>query len=257
MLRQIVEGMKDLVKEANFDFNESGVQVQCMDSSNVGMVRLKMNEAAFAEYNCSEPLTLGLNVESLGKILKMCGTTDRVILMAGDPVPKDRLRFEFISEGDGRIANFEMPSMSIEVEPMGVADEEETLTVIMPSSEFKKAISDLKEFGDALRVQTTNDGITFNANGDIGEGNIILKPRDGGKPENTLTFKMPDGKTAGDNSIDQAFAMRYVNLFTRATGLSKTCEFALTSGNPFRLKYHLEEEHHGFIQFMLAPKMDE
>ena len=43
LFKQTIDGIKDLVKDVNFDFNESGLQVQCTDSSNVGLVHLKMH----------------------------------------------------------------------------------------------------------------------------------------------------------------------------------------------------------------------
>lgn len=37
---QVITAMKDLIKETNFDCNESGIQVQCTDSSNVALISL-------------------------------------------------------------------------------------------------------------------------------------------------------------------------------------------------------------------------
>merc|ERR1712072_421729 len=93
-----------------------------MDSSNVGMVHLMMRESAFETFQCDEPLTLGLNVEALAKVLKMCGSGDRVLLLAGGKVPEGTLRFEFVSPDDGRMADFEMKAMSIDEEPVGVPE---------------------------------------------------------------------------------------------------------------------------------------
>lgn len=221
-----------------------------MDSSNVGMVHLMMREMAFDEFECTQPLTLGLNVEALGKVMRMCGPTDRVVLQAGGDIGTDKLRLEFIDPNDGRVADFEMTAMTIETEPVGVTESYVDVTVKMPSGDFKKAITDLKEFGDALRVRTAKEGIKFSAAGDIGSGNVLLKPIAGAKADETTTI-------VGDAELDMSFGMRYVNLFTRATGLSKTCELELKQGDPMKLKYHLEEEAHGFIAFLLAPKMDE
>lgn len=251
ILSNVVEGMRDLVKEVNFDFNESGVQVQCMDSSNVGMVHLLMKESAFDEYVCSEAVTLGINVEALAKVLKMCGSNDKLVVQAGGEVPAEKLRFVFISPDDDRIADFEMSAMSLEVDAVGVPPFEDSHTLVkLPSAELKKAITDLKEFGDFLRVSTTKEGIKFNSEGDIGTANVLLKTRTGAKPEECTTIE-------GDEEVDMSFGMRYINLFTRATALSKTCEFQLKQGNPFRLTYHLEEESQGFIRFLLAPKVDD
>jgi len=251
LLKQVIDGMKDLCKEVNFDCNETGFQVQCMDSSNVGMVHLMMRESAFTEYQCDEPLTLGLNVEAFAKVLKMCGSNDSVLLMSGgDKLGADKLRLEFTSPDDGRVADFEMKALKIEGDPIGVPEMAADVTVNMPCKELQKAINDLKEFGDGLRVTTSPDGVKFNAEGDIGTGNVLLKPRSGTKPEDTLTIE-------GKAEIDMSFGMRYINLFTRASSLSHSCEFQLLQGEPFRLKYPLGEIDNGFISFLLAPKLDE
>merc|ERR1719265_556056 len=123
-----------------------------MDSSNVGMVHLMMKESAFDEYQCDQAVTLGLNVEAVGKVLRMCGPSDRVIIKAGGDVPAEKLRFEFISPEDNRIADFEMSAMSIEGDPVGVPElDGEKVKVTLPSGELRKAVNDLKEFGDFLR----------------------------------------------------------------------------------------------------------
>merc|ERR1712160_145879 len=71
-----VDAMKDLCKDVNFDCSEKGLQVQSMDSSHVALVSLLLRESAFAEFKCDRATSLGMNVDSLGKIFKMCGPND-------------------------------------------------------------------------------------------------------------------------------------------------------------------------------------
>merc|ERR1712083_716891 len=59
---------------------EKGLQVQSMDSSHVALVSLLLRESAFADFKCDRPTSLGMNVDSLAKILKMCGPTDSLKL---------------------------------------------------------------------------------------------------------------------------------------------------------------------------------
>merc|ERR1719371_152758 len=72
--------MKDLCKDVNFDCSEKGLQVQSMDSSHVALVSLLLRESAFADFKCDRPTSLGMNVDSLGKIFKMCGPNDSLKL---------------------------------------------------------------------------------------------------------------------------------------------------------------------------------
>merc|ERR1711957_757452 len=71
-----VDAMKDLCKDVNFDCSEKGLQVQSMDSSHVALVSLMLRESAFSEFKCDRSTSLGMNVDSLSKILKICGPHD-------------------------------------------------------------------------------------------------------------------------------------------------------------------------------------
>jgi len=67
LLKKVVDAMKDLCKDVNFDVSEKGLQVQSMDSSHVALVSLLLRESAFADFKCERPTTLGMNVDSLGQ----------------------------------------------------------------------------------------------------------------------------------------------------------------------------------------------
>ena len=54
--------------------------VQSMDSSHVALVSLLLRESAFSDFKCDRATSLGMNVDSLGKIFKMCGPTDSLKL---------------------------------------------------------------------------------------------------------------------------------------------------------------------------------
>merc|ERR1712187_1080000 len=65
-----------------------------MDSCHVALVSLLLRESAFAEFKCERPTSLGMNVDSLAKILKMCSPNDSLKvrlrgawLGAGRPAP--------------------------------------------------------------------------------------------------------------------------------------------------------------------------
>merc|ERR1711881_509797 len=80
LLKKTVDAMKDLCKDVNFDCSEKGMQVQSMDSSHVALVSLMLRESAFAEFKCDRVTSLGMNVDSLAKILKICGPNDSLKL---------------------------------------------------------------------------------------------------------------------------------------------------------------------------------
>ena len=57
----------------------------------------------------------------------------------------------------------------------------------LPSSEFQKICRDLKEFGETMQVKASKEGIAFSVQGDMGTGNVLLKPRAADKAEDQRT----------------------------------------------------------------------
>ena len=53
LLKKVVDAIKGLVKEVNFDCNEKGIQVQSRDSSHVALVSLLPRESAFSSSSAS------------------------------------------------------------------------------------------------------------------------------------------------------------------------------------------------------------
>jgi len=248
LLKKVVDAMKDLCKDVNFDCSEKGLQVQSMDSSHVALVSLLLRESAFAEFKCDRPTSLGMNVDSLGKIFKMCGPNDSLKLRWQNDA--DTLNFMCESSVDDRIADFDLKLMQIESEHMEIPEQQYKVVARLPSGEFQKICRDLKEFGETMQMSASKEGIKFSVAGDVGSGNVMLKPRDSDKPEDKVTLTVHEPVTA-------TFALRYLVNFAKAAPLCGVVELGLGPDAPLLVKYDLEKADNGFMQFYLAPKIDE
>jgi len=248
LLKKVVDAMKDLCKDVNFDCSEKGLQVQSMDSSHVALVSLLLRESAFSEFKCDRVTSLGMNVDSLGKIFKMCGPNDSLKLRWQNEA--DTVNFQCESGDDDRIADFDLKLMQIESEHMEIPDQQYKVVAKMPSSEFLKICRDLKEFGETMSIQASKEGIRFSVQGDVGTGNVVLKPRDSEKPEERVALTVHESVTA-------TFALRYLVTFAKAAPLCSTVELGLGPDSPLSVKYELENADNGYMQFYLAPKIDE
>jgi len=246
-LKKVVDAMKDLCKDVNFDCSEKGMQVQAMDSSHVALVSLMLRESAFADFKCDRPTSLGMNVDSLGKVLKMCGPSDSLKLRWQDG--EDTVSFQCESNED-RIIDFSLKLMQIESEHMEIPEQQYKVVARLPSGEFQKICRDLKEFGETMQVKASKEGITFSVQGDLGTGNVMLKPRESEKPEDRVTLTVHEAVTA-------TFALRYLVNFSKAAPLCGTVELGLGPDAPLLVKYDLEKSDNGHMQFYLAPKIDE
>merc|ERR1711874_673504 len=248
LLKKVVDAMKDLCKDVNFDCSEKGLQVQSMDSSHVALVSLLLRESAFSEFKCDRPMSLGMNVDSLGKILKMCGPNDSLKVRWQNDA--DTVSFQCESGDDDRISDFDLKLMQIESEHMEIPEQQYKVVAKMPSAEFQKICRDLKEFGETMHVKASKEGITFSARGDVGAGNVMLKPRESDKPEEKVLLSVLEPVTA-------TFALRYLVNFAKAAPLCGTVELGLGPDAPLLVKYNLETGDNGYMQFYLAPKIDD
>merc|ERR1712129_238309 len=95
----------------------------------------------------------------------------------------------------------------------------------LPSAEFQKICRDLKEFGETVQVKASKEGITFSVQGDVGAGNVMLKPREADKPEEKVTLTVHEPVTA-------TFALRYLVNFAKAAPLSGAVELGLGPDAP-------------------------
>merc|ERR1712209_232514 len=162
----------------------------------------------------------------------------------------DTVSFQCENGDDDRIAEFDLKLMQIESEHMEIPEQQYKVITKLPSSEFQKICRDLKEFGETMQMKASKEGITFSVQGDIGSGNVMLKPREAEKAEEKVTLTVHEPVTA-------TFALRYLVNFAKAAPLCGAVELGLGPDAPLLVKYDLERTDNGYMQFYLAPKIDE
>merc|ERR1711981_737857 len=106
-------------------------------------------------------------------------------------------------------ADFDLKLMQIESEHMEIPEQHYKVIAKLPSGEFQKICKDLKEFGETMMVRANKEGITFSVAGDVGTGNVLLKPRESEKPEEKVSLTVHEAVTA-------TFALRYLVTFAKA-----------------------------------------
>lgn len=73
LLKKLVEALKELVQEVNFDVNSTGIHLQAMDSSHVCLVAFTLHADSFDHFRCDRPLNMGIHIGNLSKVLKCAG----------------------------------------------------------------------------------------------------------------------------------------------------------------------------------------
>jgi len=248
LLKKILESIKDLVTEANFDCNGSGISLQAMDRSHVSLVAMLLRAEGFNPYRCDRNLSLGINLGSMAKILK-CSSTDDIITIKAEDTGADSVTFLFESPNNDRVCDYQLKLMDIDSEHLGIPETNYDVNIRMPSAEFQRICRDLATMGDSVTVTCTKDGIQFSASGELGKGNISLKPSaSADKEDEAIIIDL-------NQAVTLTFALKYLNLFTKATPLSNQVSLSFSKDVPLLVEYKITDV--GYARFYLAPKISE
>lgn len=138
---QVVDAIKDLVQDCNFDCNDSGIALQAMDNSHVALVSMMLKAESFSPFRCDRNIALGINLTALTKVLRAAQNEDILTLKAEDAPDVVNLVFES-SETD-RLSEYDIKLMDIDQEHLGIPDTDYAATIEMPSAEFQRISRDL------------------------------------------------------------------------------------------------------------------
>lgn len=200
VLKKILDAIKELVSDANFECNEEGLKLQAMDNSHVALVAVELNAESFLKYRCDRPMPLGVNLASLTKVIKCAKDDDTVTLRATDD--QDILHLTYEAKNTDRIAEYDMKLMDIDADSLGIPDTDYDATVKLSSGEFQRIVRDLSGLGESVRVEVTKEGVRFISEGESANGSILLKQSGGGKIERVKKengVKKEDGEDDDDD----------------------------------------------------------
>merc|ERR1719385_601483 len=250
---------------------------------------MQLTESGFENYRCDSNAVLGIQFAALNKILKCMTSKDSLSIQAQDD--GDVINFIFESADQKRYSNFELKLNDIDAEQLGIPDTDYATTVKMPSAEFQRICRDLAAIGDTVTISATKQGVQFAVDGDIGAGSMMIKGFVGGRgakavkdededatqmdeEDEDMQMDVPtvgnvdddgegDGHGDDDNgvriqleeSVQQTFSLRYLNNFTKATGLSKEVVLRMGAEVPLEVEYKIAD--FGSLRYYLAPKIDD
>lgn len=248
VLKRIIDSIKDLVEEANFDCAAGGISMQAMDSSHVSLVSMLLRPSGFQPYRCDRHLSLGMHIGNLAKVIKCADNSDRLKLTASDDA--DVLKLEFESSKTEKKSNFAMKLMDIDTDNMTIPEKDYDAVIKMSSAEFQRVCRDLTVLGETVTIRASKDGVTFSAKGTISDASIHMSQRGAvdGKEEEQLTVEL-------NQTVEQTFALNYLSMFSKATALSPVVSLSMAADTPLVVEYRIEDM--GYIRFYLAFKIGE
>ncbi|XP_058218833.1 proliferating cell nuclear antigen-like isoform X3 [Rhododendron vialii] len=162
LLKKVLESIKDLVNDANFDCSATGFSLQATDSSHVALVALLLRSEGFEHYRCDRNISMGMNLNIMAKILKCAGNDDIFTLKADDGSDTVTFMFEspivisvtnegvrFSTRGDIVTANLCRPNTMVD------KPEEATIIEMNEPVSLKFALRYMNSFTKATPLSST------------------------------------------------------------------------------------------------------
>ena len=143
------------------------------------------------------------------------------------------LKVQFMSnlEGD-KISEFNLSLITIDSENLGIPETEFTSICTLPSGEFARICKEFVGLSESIRIETNKDSIKFAITGDIGTGSAVLSQQDTGSESDSIILEV-------DEPVSLSFASRYLNLFSKAGGLSGQVSLNMSNETPLMVMYKI------------------
>ncbi len=229
ILAKPIEIISDLVLEVRIKITEYGLSLIAMDPANVAMINFKIPRSAFSEFQADSEV-LGVNLDSLKKILKRCGKTGSLIFEREENVLTIKIE-------DKIRRTFSLGLIEIESEERELPNLEYCSTIELDSQDLIDAIEDVSVISDACSFAVKDNSFV-----------IESKELDSAKVE----FSGDAISIKGEN-CKARYSLEYLQKFMKAAKISEKTKIQFASNHPLRLDFG----NNSFgLTFILAPRME-
>jgi len=229
VLSKVIEVISELVTEVRIKLNEFGMSITAIDPANVAMVNFRLPKSAFSQFETGDEV-LGINLDSLKKILRRCGSGTSLILERKD-------NFLNIQVIDKIRRNFGLNLVEIE------GQEKE-----MPNLDFSARV----EIGSLDLVSSVEDCVVVSdaCSFIINKGEFIIESK--GLNSARSEFSSDEAKIEAEECKSK-YSLEYLQKFMKG---AKLCDkTVLNFANDHPLKIDIKTEHME-LNFLLAPRVE-
>jgi len=240
--RTLIEALKEILTEANLEFDSTGIKVIDVDETHTVLTYLRLHADRFEYFYCPAKYILGINMIYLFKLIKTLNNTDSLTLFLPANNPnKLGIRAENADKGttntwmmklfDTNVENIEFPNISF------------TSIIHMPSLDFQKICRDFNALAEKLEITSSNSDLIFRCMGDFVDGETVIMSNNQREIE----------VERNTNDIVQGvFELKYLVLFTKCTNLCTSTQIHLKNDYPLVLRYMVANL--GEVRLVLAPQ---
>ena len=236
--RSVFEVLKDVLHDVNIVFSPDGMRILTLDTAKVTLIDLFLKAENFEEYECDDgrPVVAGVNMVNMFKLLKIIGSND-ILSIRVDGLDKVSIKVE--NSDKKSTTQFTLNILDINEEFFeNPSPPDDTTETIMPSADFQRICRDMGNIAKKVAISRHDDKLTISCQGDFAS------------QETSISF--PE---TVENKMTGTYSLKYLNLFTKATGLSSNVIIRQTASMHF-LVLNYSVANLGYMDFYLASDND-
>lgn len=245
-IRTLIQAIEMILPEENIRFTPEGMSMLAMDATQTLIVNLQLYANRFEVYHCARPITVGVSIINLLKIVNTVGNLHTLTIYMN--YDDDHLYIR-IDNPDKKIRDlFRVNLLDLDRYNLDIPDETFPSIIMMPSVDFQKFVRDMNHIGDHVTITAIGDMLSMKVEGDFAQQEKIFG---GNGNEGYLEFL----KHNDQEIIQGEFNLRCLVMFSRCTNLCSNIEICLKNDYPIVIRYQVSNL--GEIKLALAPKTTE
>ncbi len=229
LLSKVIEVISELVTEVRIKISEFGMSITAIDPANVAMVRFKLPKSAFSQFETGDE-TLGINLDSLKRILRRCGSGTSLIL-------EKKENFLNIQVNDRIKRNFGLNLIEIEGQEKEMPNLDFSARVEIPSPDLISAVEDCIIVSDACSFAINPKSFVIESKG-------INSARS--------EFSEDEAKIESEECKSK-YSLEYLQKFMKGAKLCEKTVLHFANDHPLKIDIRTE---HMELNFLLAPRVE-
>ena len=237
----------------NLMFEKERFYMQTINTSHVVILEICLPKEWFDVYEIGDtPISIGVNTSLFYKVLKKREKTQQINICYSNE-GQDRLQFFFTEDDEIKKKedelifdkDFEIPLIDIEEELLAIPSMEYQAELSLSTDKFANLISQLKDFGETLEIECSEDKIILSAHSSE-NGKMITR---------ILIEDLTEFSIEENEIIQMEFALKYLYDICLYQKISKLVDLKISKDFPMRIMFPLGNDADATLLFYLAPKM--
>lgn len=241
--RTLVEALKEVLNDANLEFDQTGLKIMAMDTSHSVLVYLKLDADKFEYYKCDKKIIIGVGMLNFFKLIKTMNNNDTLTLFIENE-NTNVIGIKIENEEKNSVTTYRLNLMDLDEEDLSLPPANFDSILTMPSSDFQKYCRDMHHIAEVMELKSIGDQLIISCKGDFASRETVIGPANSG-----ISFV----QNADSSEIVQGlFALKHLVLFTKCTNLCPQIELYLKNDFPLIIRYQVASL--GEIKLALAPQ---